>query len=299
MRFGIKNLALILALSIFFVSLPVSASFLPAKTQLTYLLSGVDDAAENTDVLCVVNYNKASGAFTVYQIPRDTYIDGGRINSIFPGLLAKGYSENDALSELCRVISDVFAINIDGYIGITTDVFKRFVDLMGGIYITLDEDVTMKDGDNELVLSKGENRLDSEQALYFIRYRTGYIQADLKRMQMQRIFMRGLYDTALNRLSYRTLVRVALNTKGVITNISPVSLATIVTKKKSHTNPGLTAQTLPGEALLSENGAWYYAINRKECVEMLSRSFNVREDNFDTERRLLGKNENFRKIYYG
>ena len=294
-----KNIAFFLALSIFLVAFPVSASFLPSKTQLTYLISGVDDAAENTDVLCLVNYNKVTGAFMVYQIPRDTYIDGGRINSIYPTLLAKGYNENDALYELCRVISEVFTVDIDGYVGITTEVFKRFVDSMGGIYISLDEDLTLKDGANELCLKKGENLLSSDQALYFIRYRTGYIQADLKRMEMQRIFMKGLYDTAINRVSYRTLVKVALNSKDVITNISPVSLASMVAKKKGHTDPSVTGQTLPGEALLAENGAWYYAINRNGCIGMLSQTYDIKAEKFDPDKRLLGKNENFRRIYYG
>ena len=299
MKKGIKKIAIILALALIFVRLPAGASFLSSKQDITFLVCGVDDAAENTDVLCIVNYNKVTGGFNVYQIPRDTYIDGGRINGIYPSLLARGYSDSAALKELCQIISSTFSVNIDGYVGITTQTFQQFVSNMGGIYVTLDEDITLKDNDNELTLLRGENLLGPKEALYFIRYRTGYIRGDLQRMEMQRIFMKGLYDTAVNRLTYRMLVKVAVNSKGVITNISPVSLATIVTKKKSHTAPGVSAQTLPGEALLAENGAWYYVISRRPCIDVLSASFKIKESDFDHDRRLVGDRESFKKIYYG
>lgn len=299
MKLSIKNIAIILAVSLLFVAFPASASFLQTKTNLTYLISGADDAAENTDVLCIVNYNKNTGFFMVYQIPRDTFIDGGRINGIYASLRAKGYSESAALKELCKVVSAVFAVDIDGYIGVTTEIFKQMIGLMGGIYITLNEDVSLKDGDGELILNKGENLVGPEDALRFIRYRTGYIRGDLQRMEMQRIFMRGLYDTALNRLSYKDLVRVALNSRGVITNVSAVTLASIVSKKKNQTNPGIAAQTLPGEAVLADNGAWYYVINRKGCIDLLRTTFEVSEKNFDPDRRISGNSEKLRKIYYG
>ena len=301
MKSGIKNIAIILAVSILFVAFPAGAAYSPGKTEMTVLISGADDAAGNTDVLCILNYNKNTGTFTVYQIPRDTYIDGGRINSIYPTLRAKGYSENAALKELCRVVSSVFAIDIDGYLGITTEMFKHFVGLIGGVYITLDEDIVLNDGNGEAVLRlhKGENLVGPEEALLFIRYRTGYIRGDLQRMEMQRIFMRGVYDTALNRLSYRDLVRVAVNSKGIITNVSPIALAAIVSKRKNHTNPGVEAQTLPGEAVLAENGAWYYVVNRKGCIGALSTTFDMQKRSFDPGGRLCGNNEKFRKIYYG
>jgi len=301
MKKGIKFIAVITVLLILFTTLPIDAAFLSGKTSMTYLISGADDAAENTDVLCLVNYNKNSGAFTVFQIPRDTYIDGGRVNSIYPTLRARGYSESAAMKELCNVVSSVFSVDIDGYIGVTTEVFVNFIDLIGGIYVTLDDEVALKDGDGKVVLSlnKGENLVGAEDALRFLRYRTGYIRGDLQRMEMQRIFMRGLYDTALNRISYRSLVRVAVNSKGIITNISPVALASIVSKRKNHTNPGVSAKTLPGEAICADNGAWYYVINREECIQMLSSIFNVKGEKFDPDKRLCGENEKFKKIYYG
>ena len=301
MKKGIKNIALIIALSVLFLTVPTGAIFSPGKTSMTYLIAGADDAAENTDVLCLVNYNKSTGAFVVYQIPRDTYIDGGRINSIYPTLRSRGYTEGAALKELSSTVAKVFMVDIDGYLGITTEMFKSFISLVGGVYVTVDEDITLGSADSahSLRLKKGENRLGPDEAICFIRYRTGYIRGDLQRMEMQRIFMHGIYDTVLNRLSYRDLVRVAVNTKGIITNISPIALASIVTKRKSHTNPGVTAYTLPGEAILSDSGAWYYVINRKKCIETLSSTFRTSNDGFDTEERLCANNEKFKKIYYG
>ena len=42
--------------------------------------------------------------------------------------------------------------------------------------------------------------------------------------------------------------------------------------------------TLPGEAIKSRSGVWYYALDRKANIELLSKYFSVSEENFDTKR---------------
>ena len=52
-----------------------------------YLIAGFDDAAENTDVLFTIGYEKSTNTTKIAQIPRDTYVNFGasqnKINQYF------------------------------------------------------------------------------------------------------------------------------------------------------------------------------------------------------------------------
>ena len=79
----------------------VDAAVTPRQSK-TYLVAGIDDVAENTDVLILASYNIANSTSTIVHIPRDTLCKYGerycKINSIFPYERSKGHTRQEAMS---------------------------------------------------------------------------------------------------------------------------------------------------------------------------------------------------------
>ena len=90
------------------------------KDKYTFLICGVDDAAENTDALILFNYSLASNEATFVQIPRDTYfrscVGTDKINAIYPFLRSQGKSERESMQTVCDNLSFALGIDLDGYI---------------------------------------------------------------------------------------------------------------------------------------------------------------------------------------
>lgn len=176
---------------------------LQGKTK-TILICGVDndDNRENeawmTDVIMLLNMDMERNEATILQIPRDTYVgqdlvEYGKIN----GLYYFGYKEQEGsggIRCLAETINNQFQLYVDNYVVITMEGFRQVVDLLGGIEVTLDHDVEFEN----FSLPAGTHVLSGVQADEFVRFRKGYENADLDRMEMQRVFLQALMVRLLN-----------------------------------------------------------------------------------------------------
>ena len=71
---------------------------------MNFLVAGMDDAAENTDVLSVININSSDKRLNYIQIPRDTYCNldvyRNKINHVYSTARASGMTANEAMERL-------------------------------------------------------------------------------------------------------------------------------------------------------------------------------------------------------
>lgn len=275
------------------------------KDSYVYLFAGLDDAAENTDSLILISYNARENKAAVMQIPRDTYIncqtETNKINSVYSAARAAGDTSEKAMTKLISVISRGFGLTVDGYVAMTVSAVSQLVDSMGGVTVTLDEDFVLYNpsGDVALKLHKGENLINGRDAGILVRHRSGYKNGDLGRMDAQRLFLRGFFDTVMKRADLDGMLRAAAKLKNSIkTNLSLGDLLMMVLRHSSKfQNTLISYAKAPGKALKSENGQWYYALNRQGVREVLTRLFDTFSGIFD-EDGLFQKNENkFKEIY--
>ena len=128
-----------------------------AEHPLTYLVLGFDDAAENTDVMFLVAFDPETPRTAIIQIPRDTYLSTGyaqnKINQIFASRRAAGDTERDALAYVRDLLSGTLGIPLTATVGISMSAFRRTVDAIGGVDMTLTEDIVLdtEDGREPLV----------------------------------------------------------------------------------------------------------------------------------------------------
>ena len=232
---------------------------------LTYLIVGFDDAAKNTDVIMLLNYNANENKGAIVQIPRDTYCNTGaatdRINSIYPSAIAAGKKPHAALSELARTISENLCVDIDGYAGLTTDAFARLIDHFGGLDIVMPYDFQIETDGGTLDLKKGENHLDGKRATEFVRYRKGYAMGDVGRVDAQKFFLSAFVKKLRSGINLDTAVKCMTDSgEGLVTNVKTRDVLKILMKKSgSLREMNAYYVTLPGKTV-QESGVWYYVI---------------------------------------
>lgn len=276
------------------------------KTEYTYLLAGLDDAASNTDVLIAFTYSSKSNASSIIQIPRDTYCqfgeNQGKLNHLYASLRNQGLSKENAMKQTTDFIGESFGISFDGYIAITTGVFREAVDSIGGVVIILPEEFVYNDpqGKRSFVLPKGENIIDGRTAEIFVRHRKGYALGDLGRLDAQKIFINGLYNTVVKRIGLFDFLKCIKSVSdGVITDFSLTDFLIMVLKHSSKfKDVELSYLTMPGESVRDDDGIWYYILNSKACEKVLLSHFKGFNGTFDIKMKFTDiDNPRFNEIY--
>ena len=151
-----------------------------------FLVLGCDRAAGLTDSMFVITLNQTQKKATVLQIPRDTYAD----------YTSRDYKKlNGALNRLgaeeCKaLLSRALGVSLDYYVTVDLDAVRLLVDAVGGVDVVLPQALTYSDpaGGLQIELPKGSVHLDGERAEQLIRYRSGYSNADLGRLDAQKLF---------------------------------------------------------------------------------------------------------------
>jgi LCP family protein required for cell wall assembly len=244
---------------------------------VNYLVCGIDDASQNTDVLFVLNYNTGTHRAVVFQIPRDTYFNYGtkqnKINQIYSHLLSKGSDTKDALNTLADAVGDALSIKIDGYFGINTDGFVNLVDAVGGVDVSLDEDYIYKNDNGEVIieLKKGVNHLSGKEAINLVRFRKGYKGQDVSRVDFTKIFLSSMLKKIKSEFNFKIVADILINSKeDIITNVKMYDILQIIMKNQGRISDITSLYvTMPGKAALSSGGVSYYVCNKRGTVKAL------------------------------
>lgn len=241
-----------------------------ASRELNLLLLGKDDTSGLADVVMLLNANAEKKEFLLLQIPRDTYIStpNGQYKKLNGASKVLGGD-----SELCDAISKSMGIEIDGYVSFDTRLVSEAVDLLGGVELFVPMDMDYDDPCQELSihLKKGKQRLDGKQAVGFVRYRKGYLRADIGRIDAQKIFLSAFARTALEKIEKKDIMPIAkLAARYVKTDLPINRLALFAGMTEGITAEKISFATMPGEEVQSKSsGAWFYILSKKGCAEIV------------------------------
>ena len=154
--------------------------------------AGVDDG--NTDMILYVHFNNETGEMKMLQIPRDTMattdrsVSGNyRINNIAKTQAADSNSMN--MAALCKQISNMYQLPIDGYMTIRLEMLVQLVDSFGGIELYVPREMDYKGSH----LDQGYQTLNGDACEFLLRTRHIYADSDIGRLNMQRQFYAALF----------------------------------------------------------------------------------------------------------
>ena len=267
-------LALVLCVTAVFVGAeePLQAEptaiFAPKDRVTRILLLGCDRASGLADSILIVSINEDEKQTSILQIPRDTYAE----------YTDKDYKKlNGALSALGDSgIKDFFGealgVTIHHFVVIKLDIFCKMVDAVGGVEIDVPQAMEYHDPAQDLHISleAGRQHLDGRTAEHFVRYRAGYVNADLGRLDAQKLFLRA-FAQRCRQLTAPDYFRLAGATLvGVQTDLG-IGDAIRLCKILRECDPDeVPMQTLAGQAVKGQSGAWYYVLNREGACRQIN-----------------------------
>ena len=263
------------------------------------LFLGTDREAGLCDVVMLVNVNFSDETATVAQIPRDTY---ARYTESSYKKLNGAYKALGGAKQTAEFLADAFCIDIHHYICIDLDTLSDVVDAVGGVDVDLPFDMKYRDPEQGLYidLREGMTHLDGELAEQFVRFRSGYADGDLGRIDAQKLFMAAFFEKIANEFSPVMAARLTAAADGVETDIKISDILAIGARVIDMEANSISMMTLAGaEAIASKSGASYFVLSAASCTEIMERYFGGSGE-FDPNKLFLNENyDEFEEIYEG
>lgn len=272
---------------------------------VTYLVCGFDDSSQNTDSIILLNYSYLYDRISLLQIPRDTYYrykTSTKINSIYPILRNSGVEPDAAMQLMAAELSRGLGVRIDGYLGVTSKTIVKLIDEIGGLNIHLPHEVRVEDANGRLLLSlyEGDNLLNGNDVVLFLRSRNTYAMGDLARVDAQKFFLSSLINKLKSEVSVKTLFSAfSVLYKNSVSDYEYDDILKILMKKRGSLREiDVNYATIPGSAIQSSVGYWYYSICRESTIRLLrDMSFSILTD-FDLDQKFKNSlDSGFSAIY--
>ena len=257
------------------------------KDVINVAVLGTDEDGFRADVNMIVSFNTTTKELHMISVPRDTRV---RLTDDMIQYLEKedeyvpnrnGVYGQCKLTEVhayagegnrctfsVAMLEELLDVQIDYYVKFDLSAFKKVVDAVGGVdfYVPQDMYWDMTDTGGPLInLKEGMQHLDGNKAEQLVRFRDGYAQKDLKRIEVQQEFITALIEkvcssqTLMSKLD--DLVEVVLDcTESDVT----VTEALGYVKYVKDLDPAkITSDTVPGE------GGSYFDMDEEGTKELI------------------------------
>ena len=257
------------------------------KDVINVAVFGTDEDGFRADVNMVVSFNTNTKELHMISVPRDTrvvltddmidYLEQEdeyvpNRNGVYGQCKLTEVHAYAGKGNRCAfsvaMLEDLLDVEIDYYVKFDLTAFKKVVDAVGGVdfYVPQDMYWDMTDTGGPLInLREGMQHLDGDKAEQLVRFRDGYAQKDLKRIEVQQEFITALIEkvcssqTLMSKLD--DLVEVVLDcTESDVT----VTEALKYVKYVKDLDPAkITSDTVPGE------GGSYFDMDEEGTKELI------------------------------
>ncbi len=243
--------------------------------QYTLLFMGMDESGMLSDVNWIFQFDLFAGTMNVLQIPRDSFmpdyanLSTGKFNSVY------GSGQEQGVTQLQRVVNCIeesFCVVIDCYVKLDCEDIKHIVDSVGGVPITLPEEIVYE---ADKVLPAGEQVLTGEQSEWFIRFRREYDEGDIGRVKAQRIFLAAAMERLLNmgEAGLMDAMEEIYDNEWLATDLSLAEMSMLADfASKRLTLDSVNIFMVPGEGAMW-NGQSVYSIHKNETIDIINGYF--------------------------
>ena len=257
------------------------------KDVINVAVFGTDEDGFRADVNMVVSFNTNTKELHMISVPRDTrvvltddmidYLEQEdeyvpNRNGVYGQCKLTEVHAYAGKDNRCAfsvaMLEELLDVQIDYYVKFDLTAFKKVVDAVGGVdfYVPMNMYWDMTDTGGPLInLREGMQHLDGDKAEQLVRFRDGYAQKDLKRIEVQQEFITALIEkvcssqTLMSKLD--DLVEVVLDcTESDVT----VTEALKYVKYVKDLDPAkITSDTVPGE------GGSYFDMDEEGTKELI------------------------------
>jgi LCP family protein required for cell wall assembly len=183
------------------------------------LLLGTDELSEpgfgRTDTIILARVDQANKKVALLSIPRDSLVDipghgKDKINAAYS--YGEQESQGGGTPLTIRTVSEFTGVDIAYFAQVSIDGIAGLVDGVGGVTVDVPVDVEAHQDTGNVEILAGQQKLDGQKALVFIRSRE-YDSGDFQRQANQRTFLQALAKQIL-------ATRNPLEIASTVTNIA-------------------------------------------------------------------------------
>lgn len=233
----------------------------------------VDSFEGLADTMLLLRFDPNADKLTLLSIPRDTraYIEGYGVAKIND----TNYIGGPALT--AKTVSNLLeGVQIDRYVRLNVQGVEKLIDALGGVRVYVPKDMKYTDNTQHLYidLKQGEQLLNGDQAMQFLRFR--YDQyGDLGRVQRQQMLLRAAIEQLLKP---NTIVRIPKLLKivqsHIDTNLSVEELVALAGFAAQTDRSQVEMLIVPGDFNGDgRHGVSYWLPSRRGIREMMAKHF--------------------------
>lgn len=235
-----------------------------------FLFIGLDNNAL-ADAIMVGSFHRDTGDIHLMSVPRDTRVslpqhrlEAMEAQGLHPPTVLKmnairAYGgRQHGVQHLQAHLQEFLGVPLHYYVEVDLGAFRRIVDALGGVTVTLPQALYYQDPEQNLSINlpAGTQHLDGDMAEKLVRFRS-FPTGDLMRNHMQMEFMQQLIGQLLTREAIMreplTLLNIILN--DVRTNASVLEMTKYLPYASRMGN--VTTFTMPGAAAYVDGISWF------------------------------------------
>ena len=170
--------------------------------------NGVHDGAQLTDSIMLISFDQKTGDVAMISLPRDlkgpaTCTSTGKINEVYwcngGGGNATVEQEEKAATAVMDAVGNILDVDIQYYAHLNWGSLASIVDLLGGITVTLDEDINDYNYTEAVFKAGVPYDIDGAQAVGLARARHGTAGGDFSRGNSQQKIIVGIKNKLLEK----------------------------------------------------------------------------------------------------
>ena len=249
--------------------------------QFTILFLGFDSEDNGSGDLHDVNYlaqfNLHTASLNILQIPRDTFTPDytGSPTHKFNSIYTWGNPRQTPIQRVVTAVEENYSIPVDAYLTTTCDNVAEIVDLIGGIPINMPFKMVFE---ADKVIPEGEQTLNGQQAEWMLRFRHGYQNGDIGRVQGQRLFMAAAMKKliSMNSLQIMSVTNKVYDQELIGTDMSLEDVARLADLAGTIDMDHVHVFMLPGESATVQ-GQSVWSVHKKAALNLVNRYFRTQQ----------------------
>ncbi len=245
------------------------------KNRVNILLLGVNDNL--TDTIMLASFDMDAKHVDLISIPRDTYYHREGYNSEGENKINAAFRGNPV--NTAKAVSEILlGMPINYYAVIEYEGVKNIVEAMGGVPMNIEFNMKYTDPYDKppLVINipKGEQVLDGEHAVQFLRYRKGYLEGDIGRVKAHQQFMKSAFRQCLS-FNLPKIAKTVFN--NVESDITLGKATSIATKAMGISSEDIETYLLPSTPL--PDPPYYVIPDAEGTAEMINQIYSIEPKN--------------------
>ena len=210
----------------------------------TMFLLGTDEDASsrgNSDVIMLVTVNPKTMNVTMLNIPRDTNFKLACTNDNERKI---NYANDDCIQ---KTLNQTFNVNIDYYVKVDFKLVVDLVDILGGIDMDVPHAICEQNskrqwGTNVVLVEKGMQQLNGEQALALARHRKNNTPEHYKYCPKDKKYHEGLFNDFVRNEMQQEIIKAIVTKVKTINSID--KFQEILNKLSSRVNTNMGSNTI-------------------------------------------------------